>query len=126
MENEALCPYCEENGPHEHSGDDCPYCLESSQQMITNILVMIVLTANSQKLRITYLTQDSEDFKGQALDAPDIPKPNPSEDPPMQMGPPTDVESVNNKMLDEPVSELGKLTKKFHKESLKKILNGPF
>lgn len=110
VENEALCPYCEENGPHEHSGDDCPYCLESSQQMDhEHSGDDCPYCKQSEAPHHLPTTQDSEDFKGQALDAPDIPKPNPSEDPPMQMGPPTDVESVNNKMLDEPVSELGEI-----------------
>lgn len=95
------CPYCKD-GAHDASvaghPDDCPYCAESSAAPNVGDDQTVTPTAGATVQSST--TTDSENYAGQDLNNPDLPKPdaiqaNPDISPPSLEGP-----TVNNTMLD--------------------------
>lgn len=86
------CQYC--NRPEEATAQaGCKYCADADQESDCQYCAAGPQTQNPT-------TTDSEDFAGQALEAPAIPKPIPGEDPQEQITPMDDTTN-NNLLLDQ-------------------------
>lgn len=87
----ANCPYCQSYDERHagHNADDCPYC----QSMAERQPGVAAEAGPSVNLPTT---QDSENFVGQNLDAPGIPKPDATSEPPIGLGTSMEAETTNN------------------------------
>lgn len=73
---DTACKYCAAMGSSE-AGNECPYCAQMPEVNLPT-------------------TTDSQNYEGQALDAPAMPKPDPSQEPPIGQAAPTDIPVTNN------------------------------
>ncbi len=94
------CPYCKD-GAHdatvEGHPDDCPYCAQSDSATPGDDQT-VTPTAGATVQSST--TTDSENYAGQDLNNPDLPKPDAIQALPDGLGPQTDGPTVNNTILD--------------------------
>lgn len=95
----ADCPYCADiaaRASHNPSADghpdDCPYCAESASSG------QVEPTAGPDISLPT--TTTSQNFAGQDLNTPDMPKPDPISDNPPGLAPPLDEQTNENKILE--------------------------
>lgn len=81
------CPYCQDE-EREADGDDCPYCAEEESAPIQS--------SGAGAISEDDQADDSQDYDGAGLEAPDIDKPQPGDELPMEVAPNTDVVSEAN------------------------------
>jgi hypothetical protein len=78
VSNASDCQYC---STMEHRDNECQYCGRAPDTVLPT-------------------TTDSQNYAGQDLNNPEMPKPVPGEEPPMQVAPPTDVPTNNNLAIE--------------------------
>ena len=100
-DHDENCPLCEDEGVDEH-GDDCPMCQESASAE-TNNEEGVQATAGPQVQLPT--TTSSQDYAGQDLLSPDIDKPDAISENPDGLAFNPDVQTNNNRRLDEEGNE---------------------
>lgn len=83
----ANCPYCQTMDERQaaHNPDDCPYCHSMGERQ-----------GAAEAPATLPTTQDSQDFAGQALDEPGLPKPDPISNPPIGLGTSMEAPTTNN------------------------------
>lgn len=117
---EGDCPYCARNEAPADSLASCKYCADSAHDAECKYCnraaaaptadCQYCATAEQRDSDCQYCgrqpdtilptTTDSQNYEGQNLDAPDLPKPQPGDEPPIVAAPPTDVPSNNNLNLE--------------------------
>ena len=118
---EGDCPYCARNEAPADSLASCKYCAESAHDAECKYCnrpaaaaapadCQYCATAEQRDNSCEYCgrqpdtvlptTTDSQNYEGQDLDAPAMPKPQPGDEPPIMAAPSTDVPSNNNLNLE--------------------------
>lgn len=89
--NAADCPYCQsyEERHAGHNADDCQYC-QTMDQRQSAVQPEAGPSVNNPT------TQDSENFIGQDLNTPGLPKPDPQSEPPVGLGTSMEAPITNN------------------------------
>jgi hypothetical protein len=100
------CPFCKENAEHDPNAEghpeDCPLCAEAAQEGSSDVGGDDHSVADSGGPQTQLpTTTSSQDFAGQALDTPDLPKPDAISENPDEVAFNPETETNENRRLDE-------------------------